>query len=268
LVASSNARTAPGVTWTVKITPQSTRADTNAPRRSKAVIWPSSTLRALNALGDSVASKISPARIAIRTRSRRRVTQRYFDLALCIRKAHAHNAVRLPQIQHRAAQQVFKSCRLRQSPAPRCLQYFPRRSFTSSHGLQFLASYTWSHTLDVSTDSNNGGQPMNPYNWRQDYGNSNWDIRHRFVSHYLYELPFFRGSKGILHTALADWRLSGLTTLQSGLPFNVTISTDTANTNSRGLYRPNLVGTPSANCGPGPFIRCTRSRAPALMHPV
>jgi len=54
------------------------------------------------------------------------------------------------------------------------------------------------------------------------------------VTHYLYELPFFRGSKGILHTALGGWQLSGITTLQSGMPFNVTISTDTANTNARG----------------------------------
>jgi len=133
-----------------------------------------------------------------------------------------------------------------------------------SHGLQFLASYTWSHTLDVSTDSNNGGQPMNPYNWRLDYGNSNWDIRHRFATHYLYELPFFRESKGTLHTALGGWQLSGITTLQSGMPFNVTISTDTANTNARGLYRPNLVGTPSANCGSGRLSGCISTAAFAI----
>ena len=51
-----------------------------------------------------------------------------------------------------------------------------------THGLQMLASYTWSHTLDVTTDSNGGGTPMNPYRWKADYGNSNWDIRHRFVA--------------------------------------------------------------------------------------
>ena len=50
-----------------------------------------------------------------------------------------------------------------------------------THGVQFLASYTWSHTLDVSADSNGGGTPMNPSNWRADYGNSNWDIRHRLT---------------------------------------------------------------------------------------
>ena len=133
-----------------------------------------------------------------------------------------------------------------------------------SHGLQFLASYTWSHTLDVSTDSNNGGQPMNPYNWRQDYGNSNWDIRHRFVANYIYELPFFRESKGLLHGVLGGWQISGITTLQSGRPFNVTISTDTANTSARGLYRPNLVSTPSASCGSGHLTGCISTAAFAI----
>ena len=61
-----------------------------------------------------------------------------------------------------------------------------------SHGLQMLASYTWSHDLDVSTDSNGGGTPLEPYLWKADYGNSNWDIRHcRFVATFVYDIPFF-----------------------------------------------------------------------------
>ena len=49
------------------------------------------------------------------------------------------------------------------------------------HGLSGQASYTWSHDLDISTDSNGGGVPSQQYNLAADYGNSNWDIRHRFV---------------------------------------------------------------------------------------
>ncbi|MDQ2775788.1 MAG: TonB-dependent receptor, partial [Acidobacteriota bacterium] len=63
-----------------------------------------------------------------------------------------------------------------------------------NHGLSMLASYTWSHDLDVTTDSNGGGAPMNPYNWHADYGNSNWDVRHRFVASFNYDLPFFRSA--------------------------------------------------------------------------
>jgi len=133
-----------------------------------------------------------------------------------------------------------------------------------AHGLQFLASYTWAHTLDVTADSNNSGTPMNPYNWRLDYGNSNWDIRHRFVASYVYELPLFRSSRGVLRAALADWQINGITTLQSGLPFNVSISTDTANTSAGGTYRPNLVGAPSANCGDGHLTGCIAGAAFAM----
>ena len=32
---------------------------------------------------------------------------------------------------------------------------------------------------------------MNPYNWRRDYGNAPFDIRHRFVATYIYSIPFF-----------------------------------------------------------------------------
>jgi hypothetical protein len=125
-----------------------------------------------------------------------------------------------------------------------------------ARGLSFMASYTWSHTLDVSSDSNNGGAPMNPYNWRLDYGNSNWDIRHRFVASYVWDIPFFKGASGLIKNAFGNWQLNGITTLQTGFPFNVSTSADTANTSAGGTYRPNLVGTPSSNCGRGHLTGC------------
>ncbi len=125
-----------------------------------------------------------------------------------------------------------------------------------THGLQMLAAYTWSHTLDVSSDSNGGGTPMNPYNWKADYGNSNWDIRHRLVASFVYDIPFFSTSNPVLKTAFASWQMNGVVTLQTGLPFNVTTGTDTANTSSSGTYRPNLVGTATENCGRGHLVGC------------
>ena len=125
-----------------------------------------------------------------------------------------------------------------------------------SHGLQMLASYTWSHTLDVSTDSNGGGTPMNPYNWRADYGNSNWDIRHRLVTSFVYDVPFFATSNPVLKGAFAKWQMNGILTLQTGVPFNIATGTDTANTSSGGTYRPNLVGPASETCGRGHLVGC------------
>ncbi len=125
-----------------------------------------------------------------------------------------------------------------------------------SHGLQMLANYTWSHTLDVSTDSNGGGAPMNPYNWRADYGNSNWDIRHRMVTSFVYDVPFFATSNPVLKAAFAKWQMNGILTLQTGVPFNVSTGTDTANASSGGTWRPNLVGPASETCGRGHLVGC------------
>jgi hypothetical protein len=124
------------------------------------------------------------------------------------------------------------------------------------HGLQVSASYTWAHTLDITTDSNGGGAPMNPYNWRDDYGNANWDIRHRFLATFVYDIPFFAVSNPILKGAFAHWQTNGIITLQTGIPFNVSTGTDTANTAASGTYRPDLVHAATSNCGRGHLIGC------------
>src|SRR5205814_781261 len=103
-----------------------------------------------------------------------------------------------------------------------------------SHGFQFDVSYTWSHALDVTSDSNNGGAPMNPYNWRLDYGNAPFDIRHRFVGTYIYEIPFFRNGNRVVSGVLGGWQINGITTLQSGTPFGLSINTDSDNTSAQG----------------------------------
>ena len=129
-----------------------------------------------------------------------------------------------------------------------------------SHGLQMQASYTWAHTLDASTDSNGGGTPMNPFNWKGDYGNSNWDIRHRFLASFVYEIPFFATTNPVLKGVFAKWQANGVITLQTGTPFNITSNgIDTANTAANGTYRPSVLGTATANCGRGHLVGCIDS---------
>jgi hypothetical protein len=130
-----------------------------------------------------------------------------------------------------------------------------------THGLQMLASYTWAHTLDISSDSNGGGTPLIPYNWHDDYGNSNWDIRHRFVATFVYDIPFFGVSNPALKAVFTRWQANGIVTLQTGVPFNVSTGTDTANTASLGTYRPDLVHKPSDGCGRGDLVGCIDATA-------
>lgn len=131
------------------------------------------------------------------------------------------------------------------------------------HGLMLQASYTWSHSLDQGQYAFGGGQIVNPYNWRADYGNSAADIRHRFVANYVWEMPFLKLSKKrLVHAALAGWSLSGTVTMQTGVPVNVTISQDIANTGQSG-QRPNLVGPIHSTCGDA-LVGCINSDAFAL----
>ena len=139
-----------------------------------------------------------------------------------------------------------------------------------SHGLQADAHYTWSRTRDMATHSNGGGQTMNNYDIMADYGPANWDIPHRFVASYIYDVPFFKASsRAILRYVVAGWQIGGVSTIQSGTPLNVTISGDRANIGISGLQRPNLVGpVPALDCQTNPttleLINCFDASAFAL----
>jgi len=123
-----------------------------------------------------------------------------------------------------------------------------------SHGLQADVHYTWSRTRDMATHSNGGGQTMNNYDIWADYGPANWDIPHRFVANYIYDVPFLKDSpQPILRYVVAGWQIGGVTTIQSGTPINVTIAADRANIGISGLQRPDLVGSvPELHCQQSP----------------
>jgi hypothetical protein len=89
-----------------------------------------------------------------------------------------------------------------------------------SHGLQFLASYTFAR--DLSNTSNNttgvnGGTVFGDQNDpRRNYGPDNFVREHRFVFSGVYELPALKGRRPLVRTVLGGWKLAGVTTIQSG----------------------------------------------------
>jgi hypothetical protein len=125
-----------------------------------------------------------------------------------------------------------------------------------THGLSGQASYTWSHDLDISDNSNNGGTTMNQYDIGLDYASSNWDIRNRFVAAATYQLPSFAGSNFVMKNALGGWQLNGILTLQTGEPYNVYLDNDQANVSqpNGNVQRPNWVHAPSAKCTTQAYI--------------
>ncbi len=83
------------------------------------------------------------------------------------------------------------------------------------HGLSMVAGYTWSHSLDdvgANWDFGYGsGLPQNAHNPSAEYGNSDFDVRHRFTLSLTYAIP---GKKGY-GQSLEGWEINSIITLQS-----------------------------------------------------
>jgi hypothetical protein len=107
-----------------------------------------------------------------------------------------------------------------------------------SKGLALLSSYTWSKALDNSSSGEDNGTATNPQdsmNWRAEKGLSNSDVRHRWVTSGVYEVPIGRGKpllqgNRILRAILGDVQLGGIFVISSGVPFSPGINGNPANT--------------------------------------
>ncbi len=116
-----------------------------------------------------------------------------------------------------------------------------------SRNLSLLSSYTYSHAIDNVSEVNSTAQGQgieNNYNFQINRGNSEFDLRHVFVSSALYNLPFgvgqpFLSNKGLADAFLGGWRLGGIITIESGPPFTPTESVDLINNGT--TDRPNAI---------------------------
>jgi len=125
-------------------------------------------------------------------------------------------------------------------------------------GLQLLGAYTWSKLLDdYSSVAGFLGQANPAYmdnnDLRVDRSLSSLDIAHRLVVNYEYDLPFGKGRRflnrgGALGLLGGGWSLNGITTIQSGLPLNITSAANTTNSFG-GTQRPNSTGKSTVTSG-------------------
>lgn len=93
-----------------------------------------------------------------------------------------------------------------------------------SRGLQFLSAYT----LSKSQDYYSGGTinelfavPGDQSNWKLNYGPSDYDRRHRFVTSFVYDLPKTDSQSFAARYFVNDWQINGILTLQTGTPFSI-----------------------------------------------
>ena len=107
-------------------------------------------------------------------------------------------------------------------------------------GLSLVANYTWAHSTDnlSSTFSDSTGGASNgignlgyldPRNPRLDWGNSDFDIRHRVVVSPVWTTPWYKTGKGWEGRALGGYTITGIFTARKGIPFSIFDTTHSIN---------------------------------------
>jgi len=154
--------------------------------------------------------------------------------------AVAHNALIQPAYNRSVANSIYNA-----------LQAKITRRMT--HGFQIQGSYTYAHAIDDSPDPIDPGQgartfPRNSRDLGQDRSNSDNDVRHVGVINYSWEAPFGKGkpylSSGVIGRIFEGIQFSGITTLQTGHPFEIRGRTDSQRTGIASWG--DLVGDPYA----------------------
>ncbi len=103
-----------------------------------------------------------------------------------------------------------------------------------AHGLQFDLNYTYSRSIDISSDANRigaeaglGGQVINAWSPKALRAVSDFDTPHQINGNWIWELPFGKGrwlgkeSSGPLEAVIGGWQLTGLARWTSGFPVGV-----------------------------------------------
>jgi carboxypeptidase family protein/TonB-dependent receptor-like protein len=124
-----------------------------------------------------------------------------------------------------------------------------RKRFSSHY--EFLASYTYAHAIDDSTDLQAPLSPQDSYFPSLDRSNSLFDQRHRFVFSGVYQSGKLSGG-GFSSKLLSNWTVAPIVDVASGRPFNI-LTGDIDNFQfSPDTGRPNVVpnGNAPTPCGP------------------
>jgi hypothetical protein len=118
-----------------------------------------------------------------------------------------------------------------------------------SRGLLLGANYTWSANFSDNDEAFTSADispwssqlPQDFFNVRNEWSRSAFDRPHRFVVHYVYEIPWFSSSPAALRQVFGGWQMSGASEFQSGQVFTITTGLDTVGTLATGSFsgRPN-----------------------------
>jgi Carboxypeptidase regulatory-like domain/TonB dependent receptor len=119
-----------------------------------------------------------------------------------------------------------------------------------SNNFQFLASYTWSHSIDDSSDLQTLLLPQDNRNFSAERADSLFDQRHRFVFSGVIASPSSWAKAGGFHRALSRFTIAPIFEISSGRPFNILSNQDTNNDQSNQTDRPSVLADGTL-CVPG-----------------
>jgi hypothetical protein len=119
---------------------------------------------------------------------------------------------------------------------------------------QILASYTWGHAISDAEQGQSAVGVGNPGTFhflsdrKLDKSSTTFDVRQRFVSAVVYDLPFLRNGSSMLAKLAGGWQTNFIFTAQTGNATQVTDGTGRTDSWSR-FDRPDLVATPDLSRG-------------------
>jgi hypothetical protein len=132
------------------------------------------------------------------------------------------------------------------------LQVTLRRQFHS--GFSMSGNYTWSKSIDDAASVGGTGHnvPQDSFDLHAERALSNFDVRNNLIINDTYEFPFgeqrhFLNRGGVFARIIGNWQISGVTTVQSGMPLTAQVAGNQSNNNGSGAFasaRPDATGEP------------------------
>jgi outer membrane receptor protein involved in Fe transport len=128
-----------------------------------------------------------------------------------------------------------------------------------SNNVELLSGWTYSHTIDDSTDLSTLLNPQNNNNPNGERGNSDFDQRHRWITSAVFQSPYHQSDPGFGKKFLADFTVAPIIEVASGRPYNILIGTNPNLDLGTATNRPDVF--PSGKVPPGlpvvnsPFVK-------------
>ena len=122
----------------------------------------------------------------------------------------------------------------------------------------FTAVYTWAKSIDTKSAAAGIGNDvagwqgfLNNNDVRRDRGRSEFNVDHRLVGSFVYDVPVGKGRKylgsapGVVNVVLGGWQVNGIVTFQRGFPMTITAADLGGLNDTFGTNRADVVGNPS-----------------------